>query len=135
MHSEENIEGKLFIAFIALVIKMEINRLVYRTKDPENRTVQEVIDEMKLLRCTFIESRTKPLITEQTKLQKLVMKTLGVKGEFDLDAPAADDSDPVRNHAYVIMSPRPSDTLNSRVVVLQVQSEFEYLNQFYKLYK
>ena len=39
-------------------------------------------------------NRTKPLITEQTKLQKLVMKTFGVKGEFDLDAPAADDPEP-----------------------------------------
>lgn len=73
---------------------MEMNRLVYGTKELENRTVQEIVDEMKLLRCTFIESRTKPLITEQTKLQKLVMKTFGVKGEFDLDAPAADDPEP-----------------------------------------
>ncbi len=91
VHSEENLEGKLFIAFVALAIKMEMNRLVYGTAELENRTVQEAIDEMKLLRCTFIESRTKPLITEQTRLQKLVMKTFGVKGEFDLDAPAADD--------------------------------------------
>lgn len=94
VHSEENMEGKLFVAFVALAIKMELNRLVYGTKDLENRTVQEIIDEMKLLRCTFIESRTKPLITELTKLQKLVMKTFGVKGEFDVDAPeSADDPD------------------------------------------
>ncbi len=93
VHSEENMEGKMFIAFVALAIKTEMNRVVYSTKNLENRTVQEIIDEMKLLRCTFIESRRKPLITEQTGLQKFIMKTFGVRGEFDLDAPeSADDS-------------------------------------------
>ena len=57
---------------------MEMNKLVYGIKDFENYTVQEIIDEMKLLRCTFVISRLKPLITVQTLLQNVVMKTFGV---------------------------------------------------------
>lgn len=98
VHTEYRMDGKMFIAFVALAIKMELNRMIYSDGDLKSRSVQEVIDEMKLLRSTFIEGRRKPFHTELTKLQKIVMKTFGIGGEFDIDLPESADDDEIRTY-------------------------------------
>ena len=99
VHTEYRMDGKMFVAFIALAIKMELNRVIYSDDDLKNRSVQEVIDEMKLLRSTFIEGRRKPFHTELTKLQKTVMKTFGISGEFDINQPESADDDGIRTYS------------------------------------
>lgn len=94
VHSENAMDGKLFIAFVALTIKMELNRVVYSDEALRNRSVQEIIDEMKLFRCTYVEGRRKPFLTEPTKLQKQVMKTFVLDTDIDVDLPeSADDEE------------------------------------------
>lgn len=99
VHSEYRMDGKMFVAFVALAIKMELNRVVYSSEELKNHTVQEIIDEMKLLRSTFIEGRRKPFHTELTKMQKTVMKTFGISGEFDIDLPESADDDEIRTYS------------------------------------
>lgn len=54
---------------------------------------------MKLLRSTFIEGRRKPFHTELTKLQKTVMNTFGISGEFDIDLPESADDDEIKTYS------------------------------------
>lgn len=94
VHTECRMDGKLFIAFIALIIKMELNRVIHSSDELKDHSVQEIIDEMKLLRSTFIQGRRRPFHTELTKLQKDVMRVFGIDGEFDIELPdSADDDD------------------------------------------
>jgi len=91
VHSERAMDGKMFIGFIALIIKMELNRVVYASDVLKERTVQELIDEMKLLRATYISGTRKPFLTERTKLQKQVISEFSVDMSVDLTLPDADD--------------------------------------------
>ena len=91
VHSERAMDGKVFIGFIALIIKMELNRVVYASNVLKERTVQELIDEMKLLRATYISGTRKPFLTERTKLQKQVISEFSVDMSVDLTLPDADD--------------------------------------------
>ena len=84
-------DGKMFIGFIALIIKMELNRVVYASNALKERTVQELIDEMKLLRSTYIFGTRRPFLTERTKLQKQVISEFSVDMSVDLTLPDADD--------------------------------------------
>jgi len=91
VHSEMAMDGKMFIGFIALIIKMELNRVVYASDVLKERTVQELIDEMKLLRATYISGTRKPFLTERTKLQKQVISEFSVDMSVDLSLPDADE--------------------------------------------
>ena len=88
---ERAMDGKMFIGFIALIIKMELNRVVYASNALKERTVQELIDEMKLLRSTYIFGTRRPFLTERTKLQKQVISEFFVDMSGDLTLPDADD--------------------------------------------
>ena len=55
------------------------------------RTVQELIDEMKLLMAIYISGTGKPFLTECTKLQKQVISEFSVDMSVDLTLPDADD--------------------------------------------
>ena len=90
-HSERAMDGKMFIGFIALIIKMELNRVVYASNVLKKRTVQELIDEMRLLRATYISGTRRPFLTERTKLQKQVISEFSVDMSVDLTLPDADD--------------------------------------------
>ena len=95
VHTECRMDGKLFIAFIALIIKMELNRVIYSSDELKDHSVQEIIDEMKLLRSTFIQGRRRPFHTELTRLQKDVMRVFGIDGEFDIELPDSADDDEI----------------------------------------
>ena len=57
----------------------------------KERTVRELIDEMKLLRATYISGTRKPFLTERTNLQKQVISEFSVDMSVDLTLPDADD--------------------------------------------
>lgn len=42
VHTEYRMDGKMFIAFIALAIKMELNHVIYSDGDLKSRSVQEL---------------------------------------------------------------------------------------------
>ena len=91
IHSEEAMDGKAFIHFVALAINLEIKRTTYSHPELKNRTEQEIIDEMKLLRATKIKGRHSPLFTELTSLQKKVISAFGIPANFDISMPDADE--------------------------------------------
>ena len=99
VHTEGRMDGKVFIAFLALAIKMEMNRVVYSDDELKHRSVQEIIDELKLLRCTFIPGRRRPFTTEPTKLQKTVMRAFGVGSDFATDLPEPADEPEIDSSA------------------------------------
>lgn len=99
VHTEGRMDGKVFIAFIALAIKMEMNRVVYSDDELKHRSVQEIIDELKLLRCTFIPGRRRPFTTEPTKLQKTVMRAFGIGSDFAADLPEPADEPEIDSSA------------------------------------
>ena len=45
------------------------------------------------------EGRRKPFHTELTKLQKTVMNTFGISGEFDIDLPESADDDEIKTYS------------------------------------
>ena len=91
VHTEGRMDGKLFVAFISLVILMRIRTVISRTKSLENRSISEIIGELKLLRQTCIGNRKSPIYTARTKLQKQIIEAFGIQTDFDDSSAAADD--------------------------------------------
>ena len=77
--------------FVALVINPELKRVIHSSPELKNRTCQEIIDEMKLLRATGIKGRHAPLFTKLTSLQKKVIAAFGIPADFSVDVPDADE--------------------------------------------
>ena len=89
--TEQAMDGRAFIQFVALCISLELKHVIYSNDDLKNRTEREIIDEMKLLRATKIEGRHNPIRTELTKLHKLVLKAFLIPEYADIEMPAADE--------------------------------------------
>ena len=88
-------DGKMFIAFISLIILTRIRLTISNHEDLRHRTVLEVIREMRLLRRIDLDGRKSPLYTPRTKLQKQVVKAFGIPVTFDDTEPAGDEPEVV----------------------------------------
>ena len=91
VHTEGRMDGKMFIAFISLIILTRIRLTISNHEDLRHRTVPEVIREMRLLRRIDLDGRKSPLYTPRTKLQKQVVKAFGIPVTFDDTEPAGDE--------------------------------------------
>lgn len=60
VHTEGRMDGKMFIAFISLII---LSRIISNHDELRHRTVPEAIREMRLLRRMDLDSRKSPLYT------------------------------------------------------------------------
>ena len=86
-------EGKLFIAFVSMVILSRIRMIASGDTLLRDRSVTEIIREMKLLRRIDLEGRKSPLYTPRTKLQKRIIETFGIPTAFDDTEPVGDESE------------------------------------------
>ncbi len=91
VHTEGRMDGKLLVAFVSLVILMRIRSVISKFRVLENRSLSEIIGEMKLLRQTCIGNRKSPIYTTRTKLQKQIIEAFGIETDFDDSSAAADD--------------------------------------------
>ena len=78
IHSDEAMEGRIFIGFISLII-MSYIREKMRTHNLYSKfTFNELIAELKKLRVIRFKSG-KEIITEETKNHKIIFKSMGMK--------------------------------------------------------
>lgn len=81
IHTEPSMDGKIFLAFLSLIIRLAMSNVMLANADLCNRSRREVFEEMSLLRKTVIDGKN-TLYTERTKLQKQVIKAFGIKTPF-----------------------------------------------------
>lgn len=91
VHEGRRVDGKLFIAFVSLVVLMRIRTVSSGDRHLRNRSVREMVGEMKLLRQVTIGNRKSPIYSPRTKLQKQIIKAFGIESGFDDSEAAADD--------------------------------------------
>lgn len=93
VHTEGRMEGKLFIAFVSMIVLSRIRMTASKDTLLRDRSVTEIIREMKLLRRIDLEGRKSPLYTPRTKLQKRIIEAFGIPTAFDDTEPAGDESE------------------------------------------
>jgi transposase len=76
--SEENLEGKLFVQFVALIYLSYIKKAMSDQDLFKNYTMQELLDELDIIEC-FEQPGRKHRIGEMTKKQKGLFESLNVE--------------------------------------------------------
>jgi transposase len=76
--SEENLEGKLFVQFVALIYLSYIKKAMSDHDLFKNYTMQELLDELDIIEC-YEQPGRRRRISEMTKKQIDLFKCLGVK--------------------------------------------------------
>ena len=81
VHLDESMKGRLFIQFIALIFISYILKIAHE-KDIFKLfgSVSSILDELKLRNKIQVSNRTKPIATETTKNQRIILDAFG----FDL---------------------------------------------------
>jgi len=77
--SEENLEGKLFVQFIALILVSYIKQKMDKEQLYKNFTLQGLLDELDVIE-KFTQPGNAPIIGEVTKKQQVLYQKLGVEG-------------------------------------------------------
>jgi len=75
--SEENLEGKLFVQFVALIFLSYINKAMSDHNLFKDYTLQELLDDLDVIEC-FEQPGHKPHVGEITKKQMDLYAKLGV---------------------------------------------------------
>lgn len=78
IHSEQAMEGRLFIQFVALILSAKIKRVMNKEGWYKNYDMQQVIDEMKSMREVKMEGSWKKIRTTPTALQGKIIKLFGL---------------------------------------------------------
>ncbi|WP_291492397.1 IS1634 family transposase [Desulfurella sp.] len=81
--SEQSLDGKLFVEFIALIILSYIKKKMQEAKLFKNYTMQELLDEFDIIEC-FEQPNKKLYIGEITQKQIQLYEMLGVKPPISL---------------------------------------------------
>lgn len=76
--SEENLEGKLFVQFVALIYMSYIKKVMVESKLFKNYTMQELFDELDIIE-SFVQPGSRPRFGEITKKQLCLYEKFGVK--------------------------------------------------------
>jgi transposase len=74
IHSNQAMEGRLFIQFIALILSAKIKHIMNEAGWFKNHDMQQVIDEMKSLREVKMEKSRKKIISTITTFQEKIIK-------------------------------------------------------------
>lgn len=83
VHTEGRMDGKLFIAFVSLIIEMRLRFIQKDDAELRKRSLRELIDEMKLLRSVTVGNWKSPVYTPRTKLQKLLIRKFAIPVDFE----------------------------------------------------
>jgi transposase len=75
--SEENLDGKLFVQFIALIYLARIDKVMRDNDLYKDYTIQELLDEMDVIEC-FEQPGKKTHIGEMTKKQLALYEAFGI---------------------------------------------------------
>ena len=78
IHSEQALDGRLFIQFVALVLSSKIKRIMNEAGWFKNYNMQQVIDEMKSLREVKLEKGRKRIVSTPTALQGKIIDLFGL---------------------------------------------------------
>jgi transposase len=76
--SEQSLDGKLFVEFIALVIMSHIKKQMHAAEMFRKFTMQEMLDQIDLIECYEMKGRA-PRYGEITKKQVGIYEALGIK--------------------------------------------------------
>jgi transposase len=78
IHSDQAMEGRLFIQFIALILSSRIKQIMHEAGWFKNHDMQQVIDEMKSLREIRTSDSRKRVISTPTAMQEKIIKLFGI---------------------------------------------------------
>ena len=79
IHSDQTMDGRLFIQFIALILSEKIQLTMNNADWFKNHTMQEVINEMKSLREVKVVGNRRKYNTTPTAFQERIAKLFGLK--------------------------------------------------------
>ena len=74
--SEQSLEGKLFVEFVALIYLSYIKKKMQETALFKKYTMQEMFDKLDLIECFEVQEQ-EPLIGEILEKQKEIFSLLG----------------------------------------------------------
>ncbi|MCP4159376.1 MAG: IS1634 family transposase [Deltaproteobacteria bacterium] len=77
-HSQYNVDGRLFIKFVALIIYAEASRVMRKKRLFDKYTVKELFAELKKLKITHFEKNA-PILSEISKRQKIILDAFGIQ--------------------------------------------------------
>ena len=78
MHSTPTMDGKLFVAFVALIYASALRKEMRSTGLIKSYTTRELLEEMKTLTKIKYTNTRKSLLTELTKNQKEIMQKMSI---------------------------------------------------------
>lgn len=78
VHSEEAMQGRLFIQYIALIIASQIQRIMKEHDLYKRLTMPDLINEMKSIQEIHISGKREPVYTTLTKQQREIMNSFGI---------------------------------------------------------
>lgn len=78
MHSDRTAEGKLFLGFLALIIRSFIANAVRQNDDLKRIGIPGLLREMNTFREITEKRRYRRIVTEPTRIQQLVMECFGI---------------------------------------------------------
>lgn len=79
VHSDRNVESRLFLSFLALILRSSIANTIRENKQLSTLGVARLLSEMNTLREVTVAHRYKSAITEPTKIQKQVIEAFDLK--------------------------------------------------------
>jgi len=80
IHSEQAMEGRFFIQFIALILSARIKQVMNEAGWYKNNNMQQVIEEMKSMKEVKLQGSRKKIVTTPTAFQEKIMKLFGGEG-------------------------------------------------------
>ena len=79
-HWNKTTEGKMFVGFMALILRTYMRRMMQNTSQTKNLTFEKILIELKKIRSVMLADMSVVLIP-LTKLQKTILTALGVSIE------------------------------------------------------
>ena len=76
-HNQYTANGRLFIKFIALIIRTKIMNVIKKDKNLKKYSINEIIAELKKLKVNVFDAKN-TILTELTKKQKLIFKAFKI---------------------------------------------------------
>lgn len=78
MHSDQAAEGKLFLGFLALILRSSIANGIRGNKELSQLDVPRLLRELNTLREVTVEHRYRRAITEPTRIQRLIFDSFAI---------------------------------------------------------
>jgi len=78
VHLQENMKGRLFIQFIALILVSYIHKVMSDNDLFKHGSMSCMLKELNLLNTVNITGTKKPIFSEQTKRQREIFQAFGI---------------------------------------------------------